>query len=108
VLVAHAYNPSCSRGKDQEDHVSKLDWASSSQALISKNPSQKRAGGVAEDVDPLVQAPALQKRNLKNLYTLPYKVTTLQLTSLNLPMNLSIVLIFGSLITMYFGEHSLG
>jgi hypothetical protein len=27
---------------------------------------------------------------------------------LNLPMNLSIVLIFGSLITMYFGEHSLG
>jgi hypothetical protein len=41
VLVAH------SGGRDQEDHDSKPAQANSSQDPISKNPSQKKAGGVA-------------------------------------------------------------
>jgi hypothetical protein len=50
--VAHAYNPSFSGGRDQEDCGSKPAWANSSQDPISKNPSQKRAGGVAQGVGP--------------------------------------------------------
>jgi hypothetical protein len=42
-LVAHAYNPSCSGGRDQGDGGSKL-------ALSQRNPTQKRAGGVAQGV----------------------------------------------------------
>jgi hypothetical protein len=38
-------NPSSSGGRDQEDRGSKPDWANSSRDPISKNPSQKRAGG---------------------------------------------------------------
>jgi hypothetical protein len=53
VLVAHACNPSYSRGRDQEDGSSKSAQANSSQKNpISKNPSQKRAGRVAEYVGP--------------------------------------------------------
>jgi hypothetical protein len=46
--VAHACNPSYSRGRDQEDHSSKPVQADSLRDPISKkNPSQKRSGGVA-------------------------------------------------------------
>jgi hypothetical protein len=42
VPVVHAYNPSCSRGRDQEDHSSKPARAKSSMRLsILKKPSQK-------------------------------------------------------------------
>jgi hypothetical protein len=53
VLVAHTYNPSYSGGKDQEDCGSKSAWVSSSQdPILKKNPSQKRASVVAQDVSP--------------------------------------------------------
>jgi hypothetical protein len=45
--VAHACNPSYSGGTDQEDHSSKPAQANSSQ-----DPTQKRAGGVAQGVGP--------------------------------------------------------
>jgi hypothetical protein len=57
--VAHACNPRYIRGRDQEHHGSKPAWANSSRDPISKNPSQKRAGGVAQGV---VQTPASQKK----------------------------------------------
>jgi hypothetical protein len=41
VPVAHAYNPSYSGGRDQEDHSSKADRANSSRDPISKNPITK-------------------------------------------------------------------
>jgi hypothetical protein len=40
-VVAHAFNPIYSGGKDQEDRDSKLTQANSSRDLISKNLSQK-------------------------------------------------------------------
>jgi hypothetical protein len=43
--VAHGCHPSYSGGRKHEDLGSKPAWANSSQDLISKNPSQKRAGG---------------------------------------------------------------
>jgi hypothetical protein len=46
--VAHTCNPSYSGGRDQEDCGLKSSWANSSRNPISKNPSQKRAGGVAQ------------------------------------------------------------
>jgi hypothetical protein len=39
--VAHAYNPSYSGGKDQEDHSSKRVWANILWDPISKIPQQK-------------------------------------------------------------------
>jgi hypothetical protein len=50
--VAHACNPSYSGGRDQEDQSLKPVWANSSWDPISKKPSTKRAGGVAQDIDP--------------------------------------------------------
>jgi hypothetical protein len=52
ALGAHAYNPSYSGGIDQEDHSSKPAQANSSQDPISKKPSQKITGGVAQGVGP--------------------------------------------------------
>jgi hypothetical protein len=45
-------NPSYSGGRDQEDSSLKPSQTKSSRALISKNPSQHRAGGVVQDVGP--------------------------------------------------------
>jgi hypothetical protein len=42
VLVAHAYNPSCSGGRDQESCSSEPAWASSLRNPIWKNPSHKK------------------------------------------------------------------
>jgi hypothetical protein len=42
VLVAQAYNPSYSGGRDQEDPGLKPDRVNSSQDPILKNPSQKK------------------------------------------------------------------
>jgi hypothetical protein len=49
--VAHAYNPSYSGGRDQEDHSSKP----GGKTLTQKNPSQKSAGGVAQGVGPVLK-----------------------------------------------------
>jgi hypothetical protein len=43
--MAHAYNPSYSGGRDQEDHGSKPAWVNSSWNPISKKPITKKAGG---------------------------------------------------------------
>jgi hypothetical protein len=53
--VAHAYNPSYSGGRDQEDRGLKPAGANSSRDLISgkkkkKNASLKRSGGVSQIV----------------------------------------------------------
>jgi hypothetical protein len=45
--VAHACNPSYSGVSNQEDHSSKPAWAKS-----YRDPSQKRAGGVAQGIGP--------------------------------------------------------
>jgi hypothetical protein len=42
VLVVHAYNPSYSGGRDQEDHGSKLGQANTLQDLISKKLNTKK------------------------------------------------------------------
>jgi hypothetical protein len=52
VLVAQDRNPSYAGGRDQEDHSSKPAQANSLQDYLEKNPSQKWAGGVAQDVSP--------------------------------------------------------
>jgi hypothetical protein len=48
--VSRTYNPSYSGGRDQEDHSSKPAQANSLRDPISKNPSQKRADGMAQGV----------------------------------------------------------
>jgi hypothetical protein len=40
--VAHACNPSCSEGRDQEDRSLKLRRQIVHETLFGKNPSQKR------------------------------------------------------------------
>jgi hypothetical protein len=50
--VAHTYNPRYSGGRDQDGHSLKPAWANSSQDTVLKNPSQKRAGGVAQGESP--------------------------------------------------------
>jgi hypothetical protein len=50
--VAHAYNPSYSEGRDQEDRGSKPAQANTLQDPISKNSSQKRTGGVVQCESP--------------------------------------------------------
>jgi hypothetical protein len=42
ALMAHAYNPSYSGGRDQEDCGSKPAWANKLWDPISKNPTQKK------------------------------------------------------------------
>jgi hypothetical protein len=51
-VEAHACNPSYTGGGDQEDSGSKPAHVNSLQYPILKNPSQKRAGRVAQGVDP--------------------------------------------------------
>jgi hypothetical protein len=52
VLVAHTRNPSYSGGRDQEVHSSKAARQIVRETLSWKNPSQKRAGGVAQGEGP--------------------------------------------------------
>jgi hypothetical protein len=68
VPVAHSYNPSYSGGRDQEDRSSKPAWANSSRTLSRKNPSQKRASGVAQGVGPESKPQYHQKNQYKSLY----------------------------------------
>jgi hypothetical protein len=58
-------NPSCSGGRDREDHSSKPVWANSSWDPILKTPSQKRAGGVAQGQGPEFK-PQYRKTKTKN------------------------------------------
>jgi hypothetical protein len=52
VLVAHACNPSYSEGRNQEGLGSKPTGQIVCETLSQKYPSQKRAGGLAQDEGP--------------------------------------------------------
>jgi hypothetical protein len=52
TLGAHTCNPSYSGGRNQEDHGSKPAQGNSLRDPITKKKSQKRPGGVAQEVDP--------------------------------------------------------
>jgi hypothetical protein len=65
VPVAYIYNPSYSGGRDQEDQSSKPAWANSLWDPISKNPSQKRAGGVAQGAGPEFKLQYHKNKNKK-------------------------------------------
>jgi hypothetical protein len=62
VLEAHTYNPSYSGGRDQEDQGLKPAQANSSRDPMLKNPSQKRAGGVAQGEGPEFKPQYCQKK----------------------------------------------
>jgi hypothetical protein len=68
--VAHAGNPSYSGGRDQEDPGSRPSQTNRSARLYLKkqNPSQKRAGGVAQGVGPEFK-PQYQKKKEKKKST---------------------------------------
>jgi hypothetical protein len=51
-LVAHTCNPTYSGGRDHDDLSSKPSRQIVPETLSQKNHSQKRAGGVAQGVDP--------------------------------------------------------
>jgi hypothetical protein len=63
--VAHTYNPSYSRGRDQEDSCSKPTWTNSLQDPISKKPITKR--GLVEwlKVEALSSNPSATKKKKK-------------------------------------------
>jgi hypothetical protein len=62
--MAHAYNPSNSGGRDQEDHGSKPARANTSVRLyLEKNPSQKRPCGVAQGEGPEFKLQYCKKKN---------------------------------------------
>jgi hypothetical protein len=67
--VAHVYNHSYSRGKDQEDHSSKPAWANSLWDPISKNPSQNRVSGVTWSVSPEFKPQYYKKEKKKKRHT---------------------------------------
>jgi hypothetical protein len=69
--VAHACNPSYSRGRDQEDRGSKPAWGKSLRPY-----HKKRAGGVAQDVGPEFKPQYHPKKK---------KTTTGQMTRLTTP-----------------------
>jgi hypothetical protein len=66
-IWAHTYNPSYSEDRDQEDRGSKSAWANSLQDPISKNPSQKRAGRVAQGVGPEFKLQNYKKKKKKKV-----------------------------------------
>jgi hypothetical protein len=62
-MVAHAYNPSYSGSRDQENCGLKPAQAnSSSRCYLEKKTSQKRAGGVARGVGPEFKPQYCQKK----------------------------------------------
>jgi hypothetical protein len=66
--VAHACNPSYSGGRDQKNRSLKPAWVNSSRDPISRNPSQKWAGGVAQGEGPEYK-PWYCKKKKKKRYT---------------------------------------
>jgi hypothetical protein len=67
VLVAHAYNPSYSRGREQEDCGLKLAWAKQLVKAHLEKTQQKNRWWSGSRCRPSVQAPVLQKRKKKCL-----------------------------------------
>jgi hypothetical protein len=67
TLVAHVCNPSNSGGRDQKDHASKPAQANCSETLSQKHPSQKRAGGVTQEIG-LSSSPSATKKKCIYIY----------------------------------------
>jgi hypothetical protein len=72
--VAHTYNPSYSGDSDQKDHQPRQ---MVHKTLSGKNPSQKRAGGVAQGVGPKFKPQYHQKKKKGQALSLvnPLKLT---------------------------------
>jgi hypothetical protein len=66
ALVAHAYNPSYSGGRDQEDLGLKPAQAKFRSPYLEKNPLQKRAGGVVRGVGPEFKPQYSKKKKEKS------------------------------------------
>jgi hypothetical protein len=64
ALVAQAYNPNYSGGRDQEDGGSKPAWANSSQDPISKKPITKKAWWSRSRCSPEFKSQYQKKRKL--------------------------------------------
>jgi hypothetical protein len=65
--VAHAYNPSYSGGRDQEDWGSKSDQANSStrsylKKSLHKRKKKKKAGGVTQGIGPEFKPSTAKKK----------------------------------------------
>jgi hypothetical protein len=67
ALVSHAYNPSYSGGRNQEDHGLKPAWTNSSLRPYLKNKSHKRASGVAQSVGPEFKPQHCKKKEKENM-----------------------------------------
>jgi hypothetical protein len=68
VLVAHSCNPSYAVGRDQEDRGLKPALANSSQDPVSKTLNTKRAGVVAQGVDPEFKLQYCKKKKISTLF----------------------------------------
>jgi hypothetical protein len=86
--VVHACNPSYSKGRDQEICGSKpiLDKLFK-RPYLEKNPSQERAGGVAQGVDPefktQYQNTQIYNNNVNKNFGLLYKILNLHVRILD-------------------------
>jgi hypothetical protein len=63
--VAHTYNPSYSRGRDQEDHSSKPAQANSSKILSRKNPLHKKGWWSGPEFKPQYHKKKKKKKKKK-------------------------------------------
>jgi hypothetical protein len=63
--VAHSCNPIYSGGKDLEDHGLKPAGQIVHKTLPLKNPSQKKTGGVTQNVDPEFKPQYCKKKKKK-------------------------------------------
>jgi hypothetical protein len=68
VMVAQAYNPSNSGGRDQEDCGLRPVWANSLQDPISKNHQKKKDWWNSSRCRSCVQTPVLQRKKKATEY----------------------------------------
>jgi hypothetical protein len=71
--VAHAYNPSYSGGRDQQDHGLKPTQANTLRPYLKKKKkinNNKRAGGVAQGVGPDFKPSTTKKQKKVNMFIL--------------------------------------
>jgi hypothetical protein len=66
ALVTHVCNPSYTGDRDQDNQGSKPVLANSFRDPILKKPSQKRAGGMVQGVDPEFKSQYCKKKRKEN------------------------------------------